>query len=353
MRGILFLMIFVCSSALCRSQVVIDQRVDTMQILIGEQTRYTLSAVVSNGQKVKFPEFSANQYITPGVEVTESLKTDTSTLENNKMQYSKSYVLTSFDEKLYYIPSQKIIVDGKVYHSKGLALKVLTVPVDTVHADKFFPPKDVQDNPFLWSEWIASLIYSAVFVILTLLALYIYFRLKHKKPIISKVKIIKRIPPHQKALNEIEKLKMEKATVSDDQKEYYTKLTMILRQYIAERFHFDAMEMTSSEIIERLKGEDMEAINEISSLFRTADLVKFAKHSALINENDANLMNALSFVNDTKTEEKPQVQVVTAEKKKEESIRQRWLMKKVILAVVGLLAAVSLIMAVYSAYVLI
>ena len=37
-------------------------------------------------------------------------------------------------------------------------------------------------------------------------------------------------------------------------------------------------------------------------LFQTADLVKFAKYNTLINENDANLVNAIEFINQTKVE---------------------------------------------------
>ncbi len=37
-------------------------------------------------------------------------------------------------------------------------------------------------------------------------------------------------------------------------------------------------------------------------LFQTADLVKFAKHSPLMNENDMNLVNAVEFINNTKVE---------------------------------------------------
>ena len=353
MRRIIFLLISLLSCHLCGAQVAIDQKLDSMQILIGEQTKLTLSVVVNDGQRVKFPEFGRSQYITPGVEVLECRKPDTVEVDGGRLQVSRAYVLTSFDEKLYYIPSQKIKVDNKVCASKGLALKVLTVPVDTLHADKFYPPKDVQDNPFSWSEWRGPLAYSIISVFLLILALYIWRRMKSNKPIISRVKVVKYIPPHQKALNGIEKLKSDRASVSENQKEYYTKLTTILRQYIAERFGFDAMEMTSSEIIVRLRHEDTEALNEITSLFRTADLVKFAKHSALINENDANLMSALSFINDTKSEEKPQLQVVTAEEKKEEQVRQRWILKKVILISLVVIAVALLILTVYSVYVLI
>ena len=50
-------------------------------------------------------------------------------------------------------------------------------------------------------------------------------------------------------------------------------------------------------------------------LFQTADLVKFAKHDPQMNENDANLINAIDFINETKQPEeenqKPQPTEIT------------------------------------------
>ena len=48
---------------------------------------------------------------------------------------------------------------------------------------------------------------------------------------------------------------------------------------------------------------DKDAISDLRSLFQTADLVKFAKHSPLMNENDANLISAIDFINETKEKE--------------------------------------------------
>lgn len=50
-------------------------------------------------------------------------------------------------------------------------------------------------------------------------------------------------------------------------------MTDTLRTYIKERFGFNALEMTSSEIIEKLlEMQDKEAITDLRSLFETARL---------------------------------------------------------------------------------
>ncbi len=284
--------------------VTVEARIDSVAILIGEQVGMTLTATVPEGAKVLMPELAERQYITPGVEIVSVEDAETESRGGHTV-FRRRLLLTSFDEDAYKIPAQTIKVSGKDYKTNPLALKVLTVDVDTTNVDRFFPPKDVQDNPFLWSEWSPLFWMGVLTFFLILLGLYLYIRFKQNKPIISRILVIKHVPPHQKALRAIEKIKGERAVSDAEQKEYYTRLTDTLRRYIEERFGFSAMEMTTAEIIDRLGSSgDAVMIDELRELFSVADLVKFAKYSALVNENDRNLVNAVNFIDSTKTAEK-------------------------------------------------
>jgi hypothetical protein len=154
----------------------------------------------------------------------------------------------------------------------------------------------------------------------------------------------KKLPAHQVAINEIERIKQERTWAKEDSKEYYTLLTDALRTYIQERYSFSAMEMTSTEIIERLIQEsDETSIAELREIFKTADLVKFAKWSTPINENDANLMAALQYVNETKIEEDPNAQPepeVIKETDKNRQTQVRIMQFLVALAVVAIIVIV-------------
>ena len=128
-------------------------------------------------------------------------------------------------------------------------------------------------------------------------------------------------------MSEIEKLKEEKTdgvAVPYDLKGYYTQLTDALRKYIEERFGFNAMEMTSAEIIKELKKEkDQSKIEELTMLFETADLVKFAKYTANFSENDRNLVSAIDFINTTKQENLPTVERIEPSVTEQEKQMQR------------------------------
>ena len=160
--------------------------------------------------------------------------------------------------------------------------------------------------------------------------------------------------PHQKAMREIEQIKADKMVTSENQKEYYTKLTETLRKYIEERYGFSAMEMTSSEIIERLmRDSDQKSLDELRQLFTTADLVKFAKYSTLINENDANLVSALDLINQTKLENMPVEEAVKPQLTEQElrSKQTRTTLKWTI-AVLAVAVVAILVYVVYNVYLL-
>ena len=348
MKKILFLLILAASVQMVKAQSV-EASIDQIEMLVGQQTHVTLKAVAKENAKVEFPQFLPSQYVTPGVEVLTCQPQEDKAADNGLVEKSMVYTLTSFDDTLYYIPPMTVKIDGKEYKSKSLALKVLTIEVDTAHAEKFFPPKDVQDNPFQWSDW--SLIFWLSVLILIVLALtyYLYIRLRDNKPIITHIRIVKKLLPHQKAMKEIEQIKADKMVTAENSKEYYTKLTDTLRKYIEERYGFSAMEMTSSEIIENLMAtQDQKALDELRQLFTTADLVKFAKYSTLINENDMNLVNAIEFINQTKLENVPTEETVKPQLSEEDqrSVKTRRILKAVI---TGLLI-VSVLLLVYVVY---
>ena len=333
----------------------VEQRIDSLQMLIGQQTVLHLKATAHDGAKVVMPSFKPQQEITPGVEVVEQSQGDTAHVGDGKMVVSRDYVLTSFDERVYAIPALNVKIDGKQYHGNQLALKILTVPVDTVHTNQFYPAKGVQDNPFSWDEWSPMFWLSVLLLIICIAMLYLRNRLKNNKPIIQHIRIVRRVPAHEKAMSEINVIKQQHNVNQETQKQYYTQLTNTLREYIVSRFGFNAMEMTSAEIIDRLQNAgDPKMIDELKELFRTADLVKFAKYETQINENDANLVNAINFIDQTKTDEKPvEEKVVPTLSDGDKKMQQQRRLIKVLMWVGGIAAVALLVYVGYNVAMLI
>ena len=306
-RFTLFFIISLSHFLIASAQVTVEARIDSLQMLVGEQTGITIDVCCDTKAMVEMPLLQKGQQLAPGVELVEMTPADTTKLDDGqRMQVSRKYIVTAWDSSFYYIPPMKVRVNGKEYETKNLALKVYTLDVDTVHVDQFFGPKDVMNAPFSWDDWMPVIWCAVLSLLLVALVAYLVHALRTGKPLIRIIRRKRKEPAHKVALSEIERIKTERTWAQEDSKEYYTQLTDTLRTYIQERYGFSAMEMTSSEIIERLTQEnDEEALNELRELFQTADLVKFAKWTTLINENDANLMTALEYINQTKQEEDP------------------------------------------------
>lgn len=315
------------------AQVKVESELDSTQIRIGEQVKLKVRVSTSPQAKVVFPSYKPEQQMTEGVEVVETTR---DTIREEQRTIVCSYTLTSFDEATYTLPALPIVVNGKTYQTRPMKLRVETVPVDTTNADVMDPAYDVEDNPFLWTEWAAPVSFFLLSALLCFLIYLMVKRLKSKKPIRFQRRIVKKVLPHEKALQAIDALSATSHTTAEEQKDYYTELTDVLRQYLDERFGINAMEMTSSEIIDRLQQEDPGKIDELKEVFQTADLVKFAKYFTYDNESDFYLSSVVHFIEETKQADTEQVVEVKEELSDDDKqlIRTRRMLKALIAAAV-------------------
>lgn len=315
-----------------------ESSLDTTKIRIGEQVALTVTVEAPQSTAIEFPSFKPQQELTPGVEVL-AMKNDT--VDGTMRKVTRVYTLTSFDENDYQLPQLTVNIGGKKFQTNRFRLHVETVATDTTENAPIRPPHDVQDNPFDWHEWIMPVGLILLGIVLAVGVVWLFIRLRHNKPIRIRKKIIRRLLPHEKAMMAIEELKREESDMraearrvdaADDaaenaemsreerEKMYYSRLTEVLRQYLTERFDINAMEMTSSQILDELQRvaddpqvENKDLKDELREVLQTADLVKFAKYSTQDNEKDFYREHVVKFINDTKQPEVPTTETVEPE----------------------------------------
>jgi hypothetical protein len=109
-------------------------------------------------------------------------------------------------------------------------------------------------------------------------------------------------PAHIIALRDLDKLKAQKLWQQNQLKDYYSRLTYIIRAYIENQFSVLALEKTTAEIIGEIKIEKLDKfidMRQLEQLLRLADLIKFAKGEAQPEENIAHLDNAYTLIKKT------------------------------------------------------
>ena len=251
---------------------------NTKNIKIGEQIQYKVSVETPADTPVSFPE---GQTFAP-LEMVKTRAADT-LRDGGKYRLVKEYYLTQFDEGKYTIPSQKIRINNKDYFTDSLLVEVHTVAIDTLK-QPLYDIKPIQDvkKPFTSYGWILTII-AAVLLLLIVAFVYFVFIRKKKLPFLQTQK---KLPPFDRAIQDLKELQNSKYLIQSQHKEYYTRLTDIVKAYLEEEVHILAKESTTDELLTKInllqeKGKlnlNQETITNLKRVLQTADLVKFAKN---------------------------------------------------------------------------
>ena len=301
-------------------QTLIDVKVDTADILVGEQTTLHVTVTTDPNRRIIIP--LPSDTLMTGVEVISVSDAD-STVADGRLVIRRDILVTSFDSSLYLLPPFIAIDGADTIASNQVALKVSTVPVDVDNPEKFYDIKDVWQPPFVLADyypWIFGIL-TALFIICVIGYLVQRYR-RHRSE--APVKPADpELPPYETAIRELDSIKDQKLWQQGLNKEYYTQVTDTLRRYISRRYGVNAMEKTSEEILAIIERESDErsVYDTLRQVLRLSDYVKFAKLHPLPDENDESMRNAYLFVNQTKRTEAPQpdeaaTETVTKEDKK-------------------------------------
>jgi hypothetical protein len=293
------------SSKAYAQQTLIDVKIDSAAILIGEQTVLHLTVTTDKDKDVRL--LIPRDTLMAGVEVLEVPKADSSLIENDRLLIKQNILVTSFDSSLYLLPPFKVVDGVDTIYSNQVALKVSTIPVNIDKPEEFYDIKDVWKPPFVLADYYPW-IFGVLFVLFLICVIaYVVKRMRNRQSIIPFKKPEPKLPPHEQAIKELDEIKQQKLWQQGLNKEYYTLITETLRRYIVERFGINAMEMTSGEILDLIHKhtDTLSVYDNLKQIMELADFVKFAKWSPLPDENDLSMMNAYLFVNQTKIVEVP------------------------------------------------
>ncbi len=318
-----FLIAFIwgVANSVLAQQTLLDVKIDSAAILIGEQTKLHLTLTADQNKKIHV--LIPGDTLMRGVEVLECSTPDTTLIENNRMLVRQDILITSFDSCLYLLPPILAIDGQDTISSNQVALKVSTIPVDVNQPEKFADIKNIWKPPFVWSDYYPWIIGILLVVVAMIIAYYVIKRIRERKSLIPFTQPEKpKLPPYEQAIKELDEIKQLKLWQQGKEKEYFTSITDTLRRYLVDRFGVNAMEKTSAEILDRVKSVDeiVPAYDKLEQVLKLADYVKFAKFRPLPDENDLSLMNAYFFVNQTKpvvpsSEAESEEKAVEADKK--------------------------------------
>ncbi|MGB1210496.1 MAG: hypothetical protein ACPG41_03680 [Lacinutrix venerupis] len=273
-KTIVLSLFFALFSLFSFSQV--KSSIDSTSIKIGAQVTYKIEVDTDTTSLVIFPE---GQTFSP-MEMIESYTIDT-TKQNNRYNLIKKYGLTQFDSGKYTIPRQKVLIGTKTFFTDSLNVEIREIVVDTTKQGLYDikPIIEVEKSVGNWWKYLLLTIF-----IIALIAFLLWWFIWRVKPL-TKEEEIALLPPYDRAKLALKQLDESNYLQNENLKGYYSDLTFIIRKYLDEKVYDRALESTTDELITRLnllkEGNQIELskddINNIETILKRADLVKFAK----------------------------------------------------------------------------
>ena len=285
--GLIFSVITVMGRA--QSQPSIE--IDSASMLIGDQSIIRLTVIDPAGpiDTVLLSGWISNQ----DLEILAFSPWD-SVLENDELMLKRYYTITVFDTGYIKLAPLKILLkrNGEIdtLLTNDLALTVRGVQVDSLG---LAPIKYIIREPARLSDyWIAILV---LIMTVTGTVIWNFYRKRARIPEDTPEPML---PPHEVAIEKLKVLAKEKLWQQGLVKKYQSELTFIIREYLEGRFQILALEMTTGEILQALRGLEIEPseLKNLDEILNIADLVKFAKARPDLDIHQQFLIKAKQFI---------------------------------------------------------
>lgn len=297
---VLLVLMALCLPGMADAAVRLTAKLDSVALTQGSRAGLTLSVTGASVNGTLLPDLKPLSPIGEGVEISD-VSVDTTDMGGGLFTLDYNMHIQAFDPGNITIPPFVYITEnGDSVFSNPLVLKVMEVDLDTLTTINPIAPTLAVESR--WYDWIPDWwIWVALGLGIVMLGLALYFFLRKDKVVVIK-RVKKVIPPYELAISRLNALQSKNLVAKGSEKEYYTELTEILRQYLEGRFGINAMEMTSTQIIATLSHNEETRPGSplVKEVLNVADFVKFAKVRPLPDDNIKSFNSAKKFVEDTK-----------------------------------------------------
>lgn len=261
-------------SGLLSQNTNIKATVDSTTVVMGAQINYTLQVKADSLAQVVFPETIS---FAP-FEILDVSPIDTLRAQSHYL-YTRKFALIQFDSGNYFLPQQQVIINGFSKLTEPIAIRVNPVVVDTLKQN-LYAIKPLQVVSRNYDQLIIQIILGLLGALFIIGTIYAYLFQKKRREERQNA-----LPPFEKALEELEELASTSPALQEEFKDYYSKLTNVVRRYLEEDAKIDALESTSDQLLLKLEalretGEltlEKETLKSFRNVLQNADLVKFAK----------------------------------------------------------------------------
>ena len=279
--------------------VNVNANVDKARATIGDKINYKITVDFSENIEVFFPETKekVGDLTVKDFDVTDIEK------EEGRITRELGYVLETYKTGSYIIPAfdikykEKLKNEVMVAKTPEIFIEVATtLDADASDVRDITPPVALHKSYFR-----LYIIIAIVFGVLALTAFILHYIYNRKNR--ETESIPEPLSAHQIAYNELESLRAMDLISKGQIKEYYYRLSNIVRHYIENRFKLMAPERTTEEFLAEMivtgkLAEDHKTL--VGDFLEHCDMVKFAAYGPDSREIENSFNSAKRLVDETK-----------------------------------------------------
>lgn len=193
-------------------------------------------------------------------------------------QWTRRFTLIAFDSATLELPPLLVrLSSGKPLETNELKLVVFPTRGGREITD-MAKIRDIRREPESWMDYWAWA--AGVLVIGVILLWWLRKNRSKPQPAVVQVPIpIPSVSPSEVAMQKLAQLQQKQLWKTEQTKEHYAELSLILREFLETRYDIAALESTTSEIQKMLKATDFPPLsqNDLKELLEKTDMVKYAQ----------------------------------------------------------------------------
>ena len=285
--------------------VEVEGKVNSTDVQVGKPFTLDLSLKVPYGWFVEWNDFAIDT-LSEQIDIIKRGNVERTADADSNVIVKQQLTLMTFDTGQVRLPAVGLTYARSF--DDPMRMKAFTEPIDlyatTMVVDTLQPYKPIiapLDAPISMKEVFPWLLV-VLLAVLVGLGFWLFFK-RRKKRVDQDGNIVRGpvIPPYDKAVDDLKRLREEKLWQSGKVKEYFSSLTDIAREYIEGQFGVNAVEMTTDDIMEEIRPLRFpkETYDKLKDTMEVADLVKFAKYTASTLESDTALTSMTEFVDES------------------------------------------------------
>lgn len=294
-------LLFLFISQIALAQPSIETKIDSTNMMIGEQVKMEVQIKHSKETEVLMPK---SVKLGRNIEVL-SERDSTAKISEKEILTSKKMMITSFDSGVYEIPPIPIPIKEEngswdTIFSQAMQLIVASPAIDSTQ--DFAPIKDIFQEPMSFKEDILPGVLAILAIAVLVTLVWIYSKRKKKEKVEEEILPPEPVvPAHIIAFSDLKKLDDKQLWQKGNFKTYHSEISHILREYLENRYDINALESVTDEIILDLKvfEIDLAQVSHLKNVLQVADLVKFAKVEPNEEEHRDVMSLSVEFVRET------------------------------------------------------